>query len=96
MPQTRQNSGPKAERREGAATAPEITSSYQSREQLAERYRAKYGPISPRTLERWPLVWRFLNGRAVADVAEFDAECARRFMAAPAIRGGAAKPKQAA
>ena len=29
-----------------------------------------YGPISPRTLERWPLVGRRFNGRTVFPVAD--------------------------
>lgn len=27
-------------------------------------------PISPRTLERWPLTWRVVNGKAVCETAE--------------------------
>ncbi len=45
-------------------------------------------PISPRTLERWPLSWRRVNGRALVDTAELLAEAQRRVDAAPEIRGG--------
>jgi hypothetical protein len=61
---------------------------YGSREQLAEIHTRYYGPIHHRTLERWPLRWRLVNGRAVAEVREFLAEAERRFVAAPVIRGG--------
>ena len=45
-------------------------------------------PVSPRTLERWPLTWRRINGRALADTEELLAEAQRRVDAASAIRGG--------
>jgi hypothetical protein len=58
------------------------------RPQLSEIHERYFGPCSPRTLERWPLTWRVVNGRAVAEVREFLAEAQRRFDAAPVIRGG--------
>lgn len=45
-------------------------------------------PISPRTLERWPLNWRRINGRALIETAELLAEAQRRVAAAPVIKGG--------
>lgn len=45
-------------------------------------------PISPRTLETWPLTWRHVNGKAVAEVAEALAVAEARLAAAPLIRGG--------
>lgn len=45
-------------------------------------------PISHRTLERWPVAWRHINGRALVETAELFAEAQRRFEEAPAIRGG--------
>lgn len=45
-------------------------------------------PISPRTLERWPVTWRRINGRALTDTKDLLAEAQRRVDAAPAIRGG--------
>jgi hypothetical protein len=59
-----------------------------SRAQLADIHCYYYGPISHRTLERWPLRWRKVNGRAVADVREFLSEAERRFRAAPVVMGG--------
>ena len=45
-------------------------------------------PISPRTLERWPIAWRRINGRALANVSDLLSEAKRRVDIAPAIRGG--------
>ena len=45
-------------------------------------------PVSPRTLERWPLNWRRINGRALADTEEFLAEAQRRVADAHPVRGG--------
>ncbi len=61
---------------------------YAERKQLAAIHRHYYGPISPRTLEKWPLPWRISNGRAVAPVGEFLHEAQRRFNAAPTVMGG--------
>ncbi len=55
---------------------------------LARIHQQYYGPLSPRSLEAWPLEWRRVNGRAVAEVRAFLAEAQRRFDAAPVIRGG--------
>jgi hypothetical protein len=61
---------------------------YGDRRQLAQIHEQYYGPMSPRTLESWPLVWRMSNGRAVAETREFLVEAQRRFDAAPAMLGG--------
>ena len=45
-------------------------------------------PVSPRTLERWPLKWRNVNGRALVETIELLAEAQRRVDEAPEIRGG--------
>ena len=45
-------------------------------------------PISPRTLERWPVTWRRINGRALCETSELLAEAQRRVDTAPAILGG--------
>ena len=45
-------------------------------------------PISPRTLERWPVTWRRINGRALVETYELLVEAQRRVDSAPAIRGG--------
>jgi len=44
--------------------------------------------MSHRTLEKWPLSWRRINGRATAPVAEFIAEAERRLEDAAETRGG--------
>lgn len=61
---------------------------YGDRHQLAEIHHRYFGPLSARTLETWPLPWRRVNGRAVAEVRVFLAEAERRFNAAPVILGG--------
>lgn len=61
---------------------------YGSRDQLAKIHHKYYGPLSPRSLERWSLGWRIVNGRSVASVRHFLAEAEKRFSAAPVIRGG--------
>jgi hypothetical protein len=61
---------------------------YGDRRQLAAIHTRYFGPQSHRTLECWPLDWRIVNGRAVAEVRQFLAEAQRRFDAAPVIRGG--------
>lgn len=48
-------------------------------------------PVSPRTLERWPLTWRRVNGKAVCETAELFAVAQRKLDEAPAIRGGRGK-----
>lgn len=45
-------------------------------------------PISARTLERWPLQWRRVNGRALVETSELLAEAQRRLNDAPAMMGG--------
>lgn len=44
--------------------------------------------ISPRTLERWPLTWRLLNGKVHCEVAELFALAAAMVDAAPVIKAG--------
>ena len=43
--------------------------------------------VSPRTLERWPVAWRRLNGRAHADVIDLFAVAAAMVGKSCAIRG---------
>ena len=45
-------------------------------------------PISARTLERWPLQWRRVNGRALVETSELLAEAQRRLNDAPSVMGG--------
>lgn len=47
-----------------------------------------YFPVSHRTLETWPVGWRIVNGRALAETDEILAFAARKLAMAPAIRGG--------
>jgi len=61
----------------------------------AELVARHFFPVSPRTLEVWPLTWRRVNGYAVCETAELLAEAQRRFDAAAPIRGGR-KPKPGA
>jgi hypothetical protein len=49
---------------------------------------SQHFPIKPRTLERWPLPWQTLNGKAVVETTALIAEAERRVKAAPTIRGG--------
>jgi hypothetical protein len=47
-----------------------------------------YFPVSPRSLERWPLPWRRVNGCAITPTAVLLEEARKRFEAAPVIQGG--------
>ena len=49
---------------------------------------SNYFPISPRTLERWPVTWRRVNGKALVETSELLAEAQRRLDAAIPIQGG--------
>lgn len=48
----------------------------------------KFFPISHRTLERWPLKWRRVNGRALVDTSDLLAEAQRRVDEAAEVMGG--------
>lgn len=61
---------------------------YVNRRQLAKRITEELYVVSARSLERWPLVWRLVNGKAVTNEEEGMAEARRRLKEAPAIRGG--------
>ena len=45
-------------------------------------------PVSPRTLESWPVPTRLVNGKATFDTAELLAFARTKLDAAPAIQGG--------
>ena len=45
-------------------------------------------PVSPRTLESWPVPTRLVNGKATFDTAELLAYARSKLDAAPAIMGG--------
>ena len=50
-----------------------------------------YFPISPRTLETWPITWRYVNGRATCDTEELLALAKAKLSAAPPLMGGRKK-----
>jgi hypothetical protein len=52
----------------------------------AELVARHFFPISPRTLEIWPLDWRHVNGRAVCETAELFAVAQAKLAAAPLVR----------
>ncbi len=43
-------------------------------------------PVSPRTLEVWPLDWRIVNGRALCETAQLFAVAQAKLDSAPLIR----------
>ena len=53
--------------------------------ELVERY---FFPVSHRSLERWDLAWRHVNGKAVVETAELFAVAEAKLAAATPIRGG--------
>jgi hypothetical protein len=67
---------------------------YGDRQQLAQIHNRYWGKLSHRSLEKWPLAWRIVSGRAVCSVSEFITEAQRRFDAAPVIRGGRGHPPE--
>jgi hypothetical protein len=73
---------------------PSILPRYGDRQLLAKIHCHYFGPQSPRTLETWPLDWRMVNGRAVAEVRAFLAEAQRRVDAAPVTRGNRRNPAE--
>ena len=60
---------------------------------LVTRY---FFPVSHRTLERWPLTGRVVNGRLVFATAELFAQARAMMEAAPRIKGGPAGDSRAA
>jgi hypothetical protein len=64
------------------------------RDQSAQLVSQHFFAVSHRTMERWPISWRLLNGKAHCETAELFAEAQRVLDEAPAIRSG--KAKQAA
>jgi hypothetical protein len=59
-----------------------------TRKQLAEIISKHFFAVSARSLERWPLRWQHVNGKAITPTLEGVAEARRRLEAAPVIRGG--------
>ena len=54
----------------------------------AELVTRLFFPVSPRTIEAWPLAVRRVNGKAIYDTAELLAYAQEKLEAAPAMRGG--------
>ena len=52
-----------------------------------------YFPVSPRTLEAWPLMTRQVNGKATVATADLFAYARQKLDAAPPPRLGGRKPK---
>jgi hypothetical protein len=52
----------------------------------AELVTLHYFPVSPRTLEAWPLGWRLVNGKATCLTTELFAVAQAKLDAAPVIR----------
>ena len=53
-------------------------------------------PVSPRTLESWPVATKLVNGKATFDTAELLAYARSKVDAAPVIQGGRTPAPQAA
>lgn len=54
----------------------------------AEILTRHFFPVSPRTIEAWPLTVRRVNGRALYETADLVAFARAKVAEAPAIRGG--------
>jgi len=59
-----------------------------NRHQLAAIITQYFFKVSARSLERWPLSWRHVNGRSICRTADALEEARRRLEAAPVIRSG--------
>ena len=59
-----------------------------TREDAAELLTMHFFKTSPRTLERWPLAWRRLNGKAHCETSELFAVAESMLSNAPVIMGG--------
>lgn len=82
----------------GAACAPNLSAlpvnvDRRTGAELVTRY---LFPVSHRTLERWPLTGRVVNGRLVFPTVELFAHARALMEAAPPIRGGGAPKRRAA
>jgi hypothetical protein len=56
------------------------------RKAAAELVTRHFFPVSPRTLEVWPVGWRHVNGKAVVETAELFAVAQAKLDAAPLVR----------
>jgi hypothetical protein len=55
---------------------------------LAAFITQEFFPVSPRSLERWPLAWQHVNNKAIGRTAEAAAVAASKLDEAPPIRSG--------
>ena len=58
------------------------------RDIAAELISKHFFQVSPRSMERWPLAWRRLNGRAHCETADAFAVAKSMLDAAPPVMGG--------
>lgn len=58
------------------------------RRMAAQIVTVNFFPVSHRTLERWPLKWKRVNGRALVETEELLVEAQRRVDEAPNVMGG--------
>ena len=58
------------------------------RDAAAVLYRVLGFPVSPRTLESWPVPTRLVNGKCTFDTSELLAFARSKLDAAPVVRGG--------
>jgi hypothetical protein len=84
--------------RDAVAALPDFSAlpRFADRRTGAELLRRFYFPVSPRSLEVWPLTWRHVNGKAIVSTAELFAVAETRLAAAPPIRGGKRQMQEAA
>ena len=75
-------------RREGAKTALPPSPVRVDRRAAAELVTRLFFPVSPRTVEAWPLIVRHVNGKATLETAEVLAFAQAKLDAAPPIKGG--------
>lgn len=61
---------------------------YVDRQRAAELVTHFYFRVSPRSLERWPLIGKVLNGRLTFPTADVLRIARERMDAAPAVKGG--------
>jgi hypothetical protein len=64
------------------------------RETAAKLLTRYYFRVSPRSLERWALAWRLVNGRAHCETAALFAIAESMLACAPPVMGGMATTQQ--
>jgi hypothetical protein len=65
---------------------------WRTREVLAQKITAQFFPVSPRTLERWPIAVKHVARRALHKEDEVLAFALRRLEQAPVTRQSAVRP----